>query len=123
MRRLHFIGAMLLIAGCGVKPEPSVGPPPIEFNFRKSQIPTQGLVAGLSNTSKTETLTNLIVHVRGKDEQGTRSHRLKSELKPQDTVTVGWLQLDGWKLKPGDSMTVTCDQYTAAAKVVVSEPQ
>jgi hypothetical protein len=104
------------------KPDPKPGPPPIEFSFRKSQIPLKGMVAGIRNSSKTEELSNFVVRVRSADEEGERSHRPINHLKPRDSFTVGWAELDGWKLKPGDVLTVTCDQYQGEVSVTISEP-
>lgn len=69
------------------------------------------MVAGVRNTSDEETLENLVIRVSSREEEAERSHRLKIELLPQDSITVGWQELDGWKLHPGDELTVSCDQY------------
>lgn len=104
------------------KPDPKPGPPPIEFSFRKSQIPLKGMVAGVRNASTDEILENFVVRVKSSDEEGERSHRPANHLKPQDSFTVGWAELDGWKLKPGDVLTVTCDQYEGETSATVPEP-
>lgn len=104
------------------KPDPKPGPPPIKFSFRKSQIPLKGMVAGIRNTSSEETLENFVVRVKSSGEEGERSHRPLNQLEPQDSFTVGWAELDGWKLKPGDVLTVTCDQYKGEASAKVPEP-
>ena len=112
----------LLTVGCNQPPQlPKAGPPPIEFSFRPSQVPTKGMVAGIRNASKSETLTDFVVHVSAPNEKGTRSHRLNSPIRPEDSITVGWVELDGWKLKPGDQLSVKCNEYTADATTVVPE--
>jgi hypothetical protein len=123
MKLFYLAVALVLIVGCQAqqKAAPKAGPPPIEFRFRKSQVPTKGMVAGLRNASDAETLTEFIVHVRGAKEQDVRSHRVDVPVEPQDTITVGWVELDGWKLKPGDTMTVRCREYVGEATEVVPE--
>lgn len=120
--------AVLLVARFGSdlfgekKPEPKAGPPPIVFSFRKSKIPLQGMVAGVRNTSEEETLENLVVHVSSPEEEGERSHRLQIKLLPLDSITIGWQELDGWKLKPDDELKITCDQYQGERTATVPEP-
>lgn len=80
------------------------------------------MVAGVRNTSDEETLANLVIRVSSREEEAERSHRLKIELLPQDSITVGWQELDGWKLHPGDELTVSCDQYKGKVTVTVPEP-
>lgn len=104
------------------KPDPKPGPPPLEFSFRKSQIPLKGMVAGVRNASTDEVLENFVVQVQPAGEESERSHRPIHLLKPQDSFTVGWAELDGWKLKPGDVLRVTCDQYEGEASATVPEP-
>jgi len=109
-----WIGMTALI-GCKRKqavPPPKPGPPPLKLSFRKAQIPTEGMVAGINNPSSSETIKVIAVFVKGKDEKEERSYRLDHELKPLDSVTVGWIQLNGWKLKPGDKLRVRCEGYT-----------
>src|SRR5215469_16767374 len=88
-----FVGLMLapLLVGCArPAPPPPAGPPPFKVSFRKSQIPGQGMVANLNNPSSTETITVAVVFVRGKDEKEERSYRLDREVKPLDSLSVGW---------------------------------
>lgn len=79
------------------------------------------MVIGIKNASQNETLKELTVEVRSPNEETTRSHVIEKEIKPRDTVTVGWVELDGWKLEPGDKVSVTADGYTDAKKVTVPE--
>ncbi len=39
-----------------------------------------------------------------------------------DTITVGWVELDGWKLKPRDEVTIECKGYVTPKKVTVPNP-
>lgn len=112
----------LTLTGCGDPNQGAgarAGSPPIEFSFRKSQIPTRGMVIGIKNASEKETLNKLTVEVRSPNEETTRSHVIEKEIKPRDTVTVGWVELDGWKLEPGDKVSVMADSYTDPKKVTV----
>lgn len=125
LRLMRCCGVLALLAGCAparpAAPPPKPGKPPIEFSFRKSQVPTKGMVAGIRNSSDSEELSELVVQVHGPNEKGQRSHRVDSIVRPQDSITVGWVELDGWKLKAGDSLTVRCRQYTGEASDVVPE--
>jgi hypothetical protein len=123
--RLRYLAVCCLVSVVGCerpKPPPQVGQPPIEFSFRKSQVPTKGMVVGIRNISQDETLTKFVVKVSGPDEQNTRSHVVDAPVSPQDTITIGWVELDGWELKPDDEVSVTCEQYTGAATTVVPKP-
>jgi len=91
---------------------PRPGPPPLKVSFRKSQIPTEGMVAGINNPSSSESIQVVAVFVRGKGEKEERSYRIDRELKPLDSISVGWIQLNGWKLKPGDKLRIRCEGYT-----------
>jgi hypothetical protein len=111
------------IAGCGQQPQlVKPGQPPIAFSFRKSQIPAKGMVVGVQNKSTSATLTNVVVKVHSPNEEGVRSHKINRPLEPQDTITVGWVELDGWKLQPNDQISVTCEQYSGEATAIVQEP-
>ena len=52
-----------------------------------------------------------VVFVQGKGEKEERSYRLEREVKPLDSLTVGWAELGGWKLKRGDKLRLRCDGY------------
>ena len=108
---LAWIGAAAL-PGCK-KPvaEPQPGQPPLKLSFRKSQIPTEGMVAGINNPSSSESIKVIAVFVQGKNEKEERSYRIDHELKPLDSISVGWIQLNGWKLKSGDKLRVRCEGY------------
>ena len=127
MRSIIYLafGASLALAGCeelkqGAKPK--AGSPPIEFSFRKSQIPTRGMVVGIKNASASETLAGLTVEVRSPGEATTSSHAVEKQIKPHDTITVGWVELDGWKLKPADELSVTAAGYTERKTITIPKP-
>jgi len=70
------------------------------------------MVAGINNPSSSESIQVVAVFVRGKGEKEERSYRIDRELKPLDSISVGWIQLNGWKLKPGDKLRIRCEGYT-----------
>lgn len=124
MRKLIHLSCMLALTLTGCEKQSAgarAGAPPLEFSFRKSQVPTLGMVVGMKNASQNETLMRLTVEIRSLNEKNTRSHVVEKEIKPRDTVTVGWVELDGWKLKPGDEIFVTADGYMDPKKVTVPE--
>src|SRR5713101_2156156 len=90
---------------------PIQGPPPLKVSFRKSQIPTEGMVAGINNPSTSESVKVIAVFVKGKEDKEERSYRIDREIKPLDTISVGWIELNGWKLKHGDKLRIRCVEY------------
>jgi hypothetical protein len=108
---LVWMGATMLV-GCK-KPvaEPRPEPPPLKLSYRKSQIPTEGMVVGINNPSSSDSIKVIAVFVQGKNEKEERSYRIDQELKPLDSISVGWIQLNGWKLKSGDKLRVRCEGY------------
>jgi len=70
------------------------------------------MVAGINNPSSSESIQVVAVFVQGKGEKEERSYRIDRELKPLDSIAVGWVQLNGWKLKPGDKLRIRCEGYT-----------
>jgi hypothetical protein len=106
--------AVATLSGCrraAPASAPRPQPPPLKLSFRKSQIPTEGMVAGINNPSSSESIKVIAVFVKGKDEKEERSYRLDREVKPLDSISVGWVELNGWKLKPGDKLRIRCDGY------------
>jgi hypothetical protein len=102
------------LAGCQNRQTPvpaRPGPPTLKVSYRKSQIPTQGMVVNLNNPSTSESLKALVVFVRAKDEKEDRSYRLDRPIKPLDSMQVGWNELGGWKLKAGDKLRIQFEGY------------
>lgn len=112
--------ALLLPACNDVHLGLSPGAPPVAFHYRKAQLPGKGLVAGIENTSRRETLSEFVVKVSSKEDQ--RSYRIGKILEPEDSMTVGWVELDGWKLKEGDQLSISCEQYAEPATSTVTKP-
>jgi hypothetical protein len=97
---------------------PKTNQPPITISFRKSKILGQGMVIGLTNASKKETLKNIVVVVKSREE-GEHSHRVARSIRANDSIAVGWRELRGWKLKPEDRVKITVDGYPAPIEVVI----
>ena len=105
--------AAVALIGCAPPPQPKAGPPPFKVSFRKSPIPNQGMVANVNNPLTTESIKVLVVFVQGKNEKEERSYRLDHEVKPLDSLSVGWAELKGWTLMPGDKLRLLCEGYSA----------
>lgn len=101
---------------------PKPGAPPVSFHYRKSQIPGKGLVAGVENRSKTEALSNFVIKVSSKDAQRNGSYRVHKLLEPEDSMTIGWVELDGWQLEVDDRLSLTCKEYADPATSSVTAP-
>lgn len=100
---------------------PKAGPPPLRVSFRKSQIPTQGMVACVNNPSAEASIQVVAVFVQGKGEKQERSYRLDRQVKPLDSISVGWVEFGGWKLKPGDKLRIRCEGYAGDLVCEVSD--
>jgi hypothetical protein len=67
--------AVATLSGCrraAPAPAPRPEPPPLKLSFRKSQIPTESMVAGINNPSSSESIKVIAVFVKGKDEKEER---------------------------------------------------
>lgn len=108
-----------VLVGCSKQPK--AGPPPLRISYRKSKVLAQGMVAGVNNPSATAPIKLTVVFVRGKNEKDERSYRIDQEIKPLDSITVGWLEFDGWKLKRGDTLRFLCEGYRDALECEVTD--
>jgi hypothetical protein len=75
-------------------------------------MPNQGMVANVNNPTATGSIKVAVVFVQGKGEKEERSYRLDRRVKPLDSISVGWKELGGWKLMPGDKLRIRCEGYT-----------
>ncbi len=98
------------------------GEPRVSVSFRNSKVPFQGLVAGMTNNSDQQ-LTGLTVTVQDPQENDRRTYQIKGGIPPHDNVDVGFLELDQWKLKAGQKLTISCDQYQGQKQVEVTKPK
>jgi hypothetical protein len=121
--RLALLLLLPLLAACdSASTGPKPGAPPVSFRYRQAQIPGKGLVAGIENQSTTETLSNFVIKVSSQDAQRNGSYRVGKFLEPEDSMTIGWVELDGWELQADDRISVTCEQYAEAATSTVTRP-
>jgi len=77
-----------------------------KISYRRSKVLGQGMVAGLTNGRGGENAEE-----RGRPGPFPRRrprphHRVARSLRANNTVSVGWRELDGWKLEPGDRLRV-----------------
>jgi hypothetical protein len=106
------------VAGCQKNP----GAPPLRVTYRKATIPSKGLVIGLTNTG-TESMTLNKVYVRSKSDKEDRPYDqlLRKVLEPDDSIAIGWMELDGWKIQKGDRLRVFFNEYAQPLEITVGE--
>ncbi len=105
-------GALLALAivsrlACGPVPPPKPTPRvPVAVGFRPSAV-GQGMVLRIQNTSD-RPLENLMVTVTavGGEKAGQVVWRVPRPLAAGQEVEVGWVELGGWRLAPGESVRV-----------------
>lgn len=85
----------LALTGCGLKP-------PISVELRESLV-GQGWVAEVTNTSG-DFLQE--IRVRIESPEGETREYFAATLNPRETLSVGWLKLEGWPVPEGSTVTV-----------------
>ena len=131
-RRQQTSGALHTESGGGKSVIPPIRlvlstPPPaassertrFSISYRKAAIPGHGVVLGLTNATDKETLKNVVVLVKSSAGGGERSYRVARSLSPKETISVGWKELDGWKLNPGDVVKVKVDGDARPVEVII----
>lgn len=91
----------------------------LAVGYRKASLPGHGVVLGLTNATEKETLKNVVVSVKSPTDQGERSYKVARALRPGETLSVGWKELDGWKLNSGDVVKIKMDGQATPLEVVV----
>lgn len=83
-------------------------PLPVEVSFRPSAV-GKGLVMRVKNVSADKTLTDLLVGVTAARGQkaGSTARVLPRPLEPGREVEVGWAELGGWQLAPGETVELS----------------
>jgi hypothetical protein len=110
---------LLLAGGCSqAKP----GAPSLRVSYRKASIPGKGLVIGLTNTSS-QSLNVDRVHVRSADEKHERPYdqMFKKTIGPNDSIAIGWVELDGWKIRKGDQVRIFFREFEQPFEITVGE--
>lgn len=101
---LHVVAAALLVAACRLQPPVSIG--------QRESLVGQGKVLTITNTSD-KFLHEVTVRVEGPDGE-TRAFSAPT-LEPHESLSVGWLKLDGWPIPDGAEVTVSCKGYLTDA--------
>jgi hypothetical protein len=109
-RRRFLISVVGIVVMGGCQPQ-LVGPPPLKAVFRKASVPTKGQVVGLGNPDGPQAIRVVQVYVRSANENDERPYRVDKSVAPNDSISLGWMELDGWALKSGDRIRVQCDGY------------
>lgn len=94
----------LLLTGCGLKP-------PVQVELRESRV-GQGWVAEVTNTSE-EFLHELRIRIQAPG--GEAREYFEASLEPYETLSVGWLKLEGWPIPEGSRVTVKAKGYLLAS--------
>jgi hypothetical protein len=85
---------------------PASKPLPVEARFRASAV-GRGMVLRVKNVSDTS-LTDLWVTVTatGGEKAGQVTRGIPKPLEPGKEVEIGWAELDGWQLGPGEKIQI-----------------
>ena len=94
-------------------------PPPLRLSHRKAMVPGQGMVLGLTNATDKETLKNVVVLVTSASAKDERRYRVARSIRPSDSIAVGWRELRGWKLRPGDRVKIKVDGYAVPVEAII----
>lgn len=111
---LLVLAATLVLSGCGT----SALPPPVTITFRNSVFSSQSKVIQIANNSSHH-FYNVRVVGRNFQDVSSASVRAAEELRPGQTVEVGWLEFGNWTPRSGESIEVYCDDYvTPQIKII-----
>ncbi|MCE9563350.1 MAG: hypothetical protein K8U57_15015 [Planctomycetes bacterium] len=106
----------VILVSCGGAGGPSQqrgSPPvpklPITTAFRNSLV-GKGMVLVIRNDSADQTLPSLGVVVRSakRGDNSELNRQVAQDVKPGQVVEVGWAELSGWRLEPGESVDIWC---------------
>ena len=96
--------ATVLLNACFLAPPVSIG--------KKDSLLGQGAVIVITNTSD-EHLHDVTVEIESPS--GEVRRYVEPTLDPHDSMTVGWLKLEGWPIPEGAEVTVSCKDYPLSA--------
>lgn len=85
--------------------------PPITVGQRESLV-GQGIVLAVTNTSG-DFLHEVTVTIESPD--GEAKTFSTPTLEPHETLSVGWLKLEGWPIPPGSKVSVSCKGFLMSA--------
>ena len=103
---LPVLAAVLAVTGCGT----SALPPPVTITVRDSIFNSDSKVIQITNNSSHH-LFNVRIVGRSFQEISSASVRATEELRPGQTVEVGWYEFGNWTPRSGESVEVYCDDY------------
>ena len=103
---LPVLAAVLAVTGCGT----SALPPPVTITVRDSIFNSESKVIQIVNNSSHH-LYNVRVVGRSFQEVSSASVKATEELRPGQTVEVGWYEFGNWIPRSGESVEVYCDDY------------
>lgn len=66
---------------------------------------------GLTNPSREQPCTIIAVSVQSDSDVERRSYRLDRTIRPLDSITIGWIECDGFELKQGDRLWIHCKEF------------
>ena len=103
---LPVLAAVLAVTGCGT----SALLPPVTIAVRDSIFNSDSKVIQITNNSSHH-LYNVQIVGRSFEEVSGASVRATEELRPGQTVEVGWYEFGNWTPRSGESVEVYCDDY------------
>lgn len=95
LRLLALCLTLMVFVGCALKP-------PVTVERRDSAM-GQGIVVEITNTSD-QFLHEVVVRIESP--QGEKKMWSTATISPHDTISVGWLKLDGWPIPEGSKVSV-----------------
>lgn len=96
--------SVLLLTACFLAPPVSVG--------KKESLVGQGMVLVVTNTSG-DHLHDVTVDIESPS--GEKKQYTVATLDPHDSISVGWLKLDGWPIPEGSTVRVSCKGFAVSA--------
>ena len=110
LRLISAVTVFGLIAGCG-------GGPPVTVHHRDSILDMGKVIIVTNNSDKY--LHGVKVRVSAGDQEKTC---LILTIAPHDSVEVGWMQLDEWKIPEGSETRITCDGFRGSSGPWLEKP-
>ncbi|VTR98218.1 hypothetical protein [Tuwongella immobilis] len=94
--------------------------PPVDVSFRRAAVPTRGVVIQLANTAAREPLEKVVVTIQRPGEKSDRVFRAEKPIRPNESISVGWLELGNFAPKKGDTVRVRAEGYPVDWEEVIN---